>query len=84
MTLKMTAAKTESGIKIVTEGVLNTTIETTLVPRPDIGRYIVDFILDRAYLKREEIVLNGVTIFDSFDANNEDYDKFIELIDNVQ
>lgn len=47
------------------------TIETTLVPRERIGKFVADLILDRVYLKNAQIIINGAIAFEAFDAEHD-------------
>jgi hypothetical protein len=83
VTLILKAKKTASGIKVVTEGVLDTAVQTSIVPRARIGTFVVDILLDSVYLKGEKIVLNDKIVFDKFDADV-NYKEFVDLINNVK
>jgi hypothetical protein len=58
------------------------TIATQFVAPPDIGKYLVDRVLDTVYLRRYTVCINGVVAFESFDAER-DYEDFIRQIDAV-
>jgi hypothetical protein len=72
--------RTGGGVRVVATGDYEDIIETTLVPRERIGRFLADLILDRAYLKGSQIVINDAVAFEAFDAND-DFEAFVKLID---
>lgn len=80
MKLQLTIERTTRGVRAVATGDYEDTIETTLVPRENIGRFVADVILDRIYLKGAQITVNGAVAFEAFDADS-DFDAFVRLID---
>jgi len=78
--IKLNIEKTDTGVRVVATGDYVDIIETTLVPRESIGRFVADLILDRVYLKDAQIIVNNAVAFEAFDAN-EDFDAFVKLID---
>jgi hypothetical protein len=78
--IKLNIERTDRGVRVVATGDYVDIIETTLVPRERIGRFVADLILDRAYLKGAQIVINNAIAFEAFDAND-DFDAFEKLID---
>ncbi|AYG73607.1 hypothetical protein [Rhizobium sp. CCGE532] len=80
--IKLNIQRTDKGVRVVATGGYMDTIETTLVPPERIGRFVADLILDRAYLKGAQIVINNAIAFEAFDAN-EDFDAFVKHIDAV-
>ena len=80
MKIKLNIEKTDRGVRVVATGDYVDTIETTLVPRERIGRFIADLILDRVYLKGAQIVINDAVAFGAFDANR-DFDALVQFID---
>ncbi|NRP86680.1 hypothetical protein GFPCMMHI_02588 [Ensifer adhaerens] len=80
MKIKLNIERTDRGVRVVATGDYEDTIETTLVPRERIGRFVADLILDRVYLKGAQIVINNAIAFETFDAND-DFDAFAKLID---
>ncbi|WP_192246656.1 hypothetical protein [Rhizobium sp. ARZ01] len=58
------------------------TVATQYVPPPNIGKYVVDTLLDTVYLKRYRIIINGAVAFESFDAEC-DYEDFIRIIEDA-
>lgn len=80
MKIKLNIEKTDTGVRVVATGDYVDIIETTLVPRESIGRFVADLILDRVYLKDAQIIVNNAVAFEAFDAN-EDFDAFVKLID---
>ncbi|UWU20155.1 hypothetical protein N2601_12705 [Rhizobium sp. CB3060] len=80
MKINLNIESTNSGVRVVATGDYVDTIETTLVPRERIGRFVADLILDRVYLRGAQIVINDAVAFEVFDAND-DFDDFVKLID---
>ncbi len=78
--IKLNIERTDKGVRLVATGDYVDTIETTLVPRERIGRFVADLILDRVYLKDAQIVINDAVAFEVFDTNG-DFDDFVKLID---
>jgi len=78
--IKLNIERTSSGVRVVATGDYVDIIETTLVPRERIGRFVADLILDRVYLRGAQVTINGATAFEAFDANG-DFEAFVKLID---
>lgn len=81
MNAHLNVEKTSTGISVALTGdqIEPFTVATHFGPRPYIGKYVVDMILDTVYLKRYAITINGAVVFESFDAER-DYEDFIRLI----
>lgn len=79
MNVRLDIERTPTGVRVVATGDYVDTIETTLVPRERIGKFVADLILDRVYLKNAQITVNGATAFEAFDAE-QDFDKLARLI----
>lgn len=75
---------TRPGIRVAVTGdqIEPFTIATQYVAPPDMGKYLVDRILDTVYLRRYTITVNGVVAFESFDAER-DYEDLIRLIETT-
>lgn len=80
MKIHLKVERTSGGVRVVATGDYEDIIETTLVPRERIGRFVADLILDRVYLKGAQIIVNGAVAFEVFDADR-DFDIFVRLID---
>jgi hypothetical protein len=78
--IKFKIEKTDKGVRVVATGDYEDIIETTLVPREQVGRFVADLILDRIYLKGAQIVVDDAIAFEAFDANY-DFEAFVRLID---
>ncbi|WP_411905887.1 hypothetical protein [Rhizobium mayense] len=80
MKITLNIERTDRGVRVVATGDYQDAIETTLVPRERIGRFVADLILNRVYLRGAQIIVNDAIAFEAFDAN-EDFDAFAKLID---
>lgn len=80
MNLSLKIERTSGGVRVVATGDYEDVIETTVVPRERIGRFVADLILDRVYLKGAQIVINGTITFEAFDADR-DYEAFAKFIE---
>jgi hypothetical protein len=80
MTIHLDIVRTSGGVRIVATGDYEDIIETTLVPREQIGRFVADLILDRIYLKGAQITINDAIAFEAFDAND-DFEALVKLIE---
>ncbi|OWV98151.1 hypothetical protein [Rhizobium sp. R693] len=83
MKVHLKVERTSGGVRVVATGDYEDTIETTLVPRERIGRFVADLILDRVYLKGAQIIVNDAIAFEVFDAND-NFDEFAEIIQEAQ
>lgn len=80
MEVHLKVERTRDGVRVVATGDYEDIIETTLVPRERVGRFIADLVLDRVYLKGAQITVNDAIGFETFDAN-EDFEALVKLIE---
>ncbi|WP_104824170.1 hypothetical protein [Rhizobium sp. NXC24] len=82
MKITLNIERTDRGVRVhlSADDGYKDVIETTLVPRERIGRFVADLILDRVYLRGAQVTINGAAAFEAFDADG-DFDAFVQFID---